>query len=604
MTLTVRLSPEFLTKVSELIDRIGVAEIKSGTEILGPLFGTREDGLLIARTFRIVPVHDLRMRRPEYFAGAFERLLTVSRSELNSFELIGWCCIRSGDTKGLLDSDAVFHSRRFPGIGDIALFVRPDEATALFVEAYASSPNGGVSNTECYSGAASFLTDGSPTGSLEFPLKLRSELLAPGASPSLPARPLDHPEAEQSRLEAALAQIPESPPETGLSLFTSFRTNRLYWTLGAVVSGIAAGAMFLGLLHANSSTPVTKPPPSVSAALAPPSPGVDMRVEAQQGDRLLVKWNRDSPIIGAAKYGTLYIDDGPQHKEIVFAPGEMRSGSILYRPASDDVSFRLQVLGRDDSMSTETVRVLDGAMAAAMNANAAKPQVPIPDVAPSSTGESVEARNRRLEALVTVLQARAQHSAALSDHRLEPLKEGKSNPVLTRPKKLDLQNEIPEHKRLSDAHLEASTQSLLKPALSVAPPPKLSITTSPQAASMDLHTLPQAPPAAPAPSATPVNATSIAAYLPPRPLKQVLPDITGLGNAIYGRKRVDVHVDIDTGGRVKVAKLIKPGTDIPEALRDSVLQAARQWVFTPATMHGKPVSSDHTIVFDFRPRAQ
>ncbi|MBV9294807.1 MAG: energy transducer TonB, partial [Acidobacteriaceae bacterium] len=62
--------------------------------------------------------------------------------------------------------------------------------------------------------------------------------------------------------------------------------------------------------------------------------------------------------------------------------------------------------------------------------------------------------------------------------------------------------------------------------------------------------------------------------------------------------------DIDTGGRVKVAKLIKPGTDIPEALRDSVLQAARQWVFTPATMHGKPVSSDHTIVFDFRPRAQ
>ncbi len=571
MKFTVRLAPEFATKISELISRIGAVEIKSGTEILGPLFGTRHDSLVTVQTFRMLPVHDLRTRRPEYFGRAFERLLAVSKSELSSLELIGWCCIRSTDSKGLLDTDAAFHNHRFSGTTDIALILRPDQRARVSVEAYAASPNGTISHAECYYGAGSFPMETPASGSLDFPLELKEEFLQDRASLQGGARA-----ADRSRLasppDAALAPVPQRGSESALSVFSSFRPNRLYWSLAVVVSVIAAGAMFLGLLHANSTTPVVNPP---SASAPPPSAsGVGMKVEAQQGDRLLITWNRESPMVQSAKYGILYIDDGTQHKEIVFAPGEMKNGSILYRPGSDEVTFRLQVLGRDDAMVTESVRVLDGSMAVALNANAQKPQMFTPEM--------------RLTA----------------NRDMEELKPAKPYPLVTHENPLGSPNPVPELKKFSAARLESSTSSAFKPALSIAPPPKLSISTAPPVLSMDMHPLPQAPPPSSG-SAVLGSSRSMPAYAPPRPLKQVLPNTNLLGSSeISGRKRVEVHVDIDKAGHVKRATVVKTGTDIPEALRDSVLQAASQWTFTPATLHGKPVASDHTIVFDFRPQGQ
>lgn len=95
------------------------------------------------------------------------------------------------------------------------------------------------------------------------------------------------------------------------------------------------------------------------------------------------------------------------------------------------------------------------------------------------------------------------------------------------------------------------------------------------------------------------------AYILPRPLKQVLPDISQIGpDVIEGPTRVEVLVRIDERGRVTNA-LITNSSQLPESLANAVLVAAKRWTFAPATLSGKPVESDHTIVFQFgSPRAK
>ncbi len=100
---------------------------------------------------------------------------------------------------------------------------------------------------------------------------------------------------------------------------------------------------------------------------------------------------------------------------------------------------------------------------------------------------------------------------------------------------------------------------------------------------------------------TRTDTPSLATYRPPRPLKQVLPKVNTLPPGVAdGVGEVRVAVRVNENGRVIDAHLIEGKKRIGPLLTNVSLAAARQWVFEPASLHGKNIASEHTILFQFR----
>ncbi|MEZ5401258.1 MAG: hypothetical protein R2729_16425 [Bryobacteraceae bacterium] len=86
---------------------------------------------------------------------------------------------------------------------------------------------------------------------------------------------------------------------------------------------------------------------TVGARLQPATPtrnpytlGVSV---APSGEGLLFRWDRGSPAIENATGGELVIKDGAAEKTVPLDALQLRTGSVIYRNASPDVTFRLSV---------------------------------------------------------------------------------------------------------------------------------------------------------------------------------------------------------------------------------------------------------------------
>jgi hypothetical protein len=65
---------------------------------------------------------------------------------------------------------------------------------------------------------------------------------------------------------------------------------------------------------------------------------------APSGDASLhVRWDRGAPAIQAATTGILHITDGGHGKQVKLDAIQLRNGSVVYRKATEDVGFRLEV---------------------------------------------------------------------------------------------------------------------------------------------------------------------------------------------------------------------------------------------------------------------
>jgi hypothetical protein len=95
------------------------------------------------------------------------------------------------------------------------------------------------------------------------------------------------------------------------------------------------------------------------------------------------------------------------------------------------------------------------------------------------------------------------------------------------------------------------------------------------------------------------------AYVPPRPIKRVIPDGISVGPVpvVYETTQIEVEVNIDATGRVTEAHPVQKGNKANMRLTGSAVSAATQWKFEPATLHGKPIAALHTLVFVFHPRS-
>ncbi|MGC9971409.1 MAG: M56 family metallopeptidase [Bryobacteraceae bacterium] len=84
-----------------------------------------------------------------------------------------------------------------------------------------------------------------------------------------------------------------------------------------------------------------------------------LEVERSEG-QLLLKWNDEGDLLRDPQRATLTIIDGDHTEHVPLDPAQLRSGSVVYAPATDDVQFRLEVVSREGKSASASARVLVG----------------------------------------------------------------------------------------------------------------------------------------------------------------------------------------------------------------------------------------------------
>ena len=117
---------------------------------------------------------------------------------------------------------------------------------------------------------------------------------------------------------------------------------RWIWTAPLAIAALLGAASFWHLY-----------PRSVSAH-------ADFSLELQRaGTDYRVTWDGQSPVVQAAKRGTLLIRDGSYEKELTLDRDQLATAGIVYSPATTDVSFRLELFGGPEP-AVASVRLLAG----------------------------------------------------------------------------------------------------------------------------------------------------------------------------------------------------------------------------------------------------
>ena len=68
-----------------------------------------------------------------------------------------------------------------------------------------------------------------------------------------------------------------------------------------------------------------------------------------------MRWDRDAAPIHSQAKGALVISDGGAQKVVQLDGDQLRNGSVVYRRASNDVRFRLEVYTADRVVVAETM---------------------------------------------------------------------------------------------------------------------------------------------------------------------------------------------------------------------------------------------------------
>src|SRR5712664_2770796 len=79
-------------------------------------------------------------------------------------------------------------------------------------------------------------------------------------------------------------------------------------------------------------------------ALGSSGPALSLNV-ARSGSDFRLKWNRDPVMMAHVETGVLRIRDGDHQQEFHLDADELRTGSVLYTPASNRVQFHLVISG-------------------------------------------------------------------------------------------------------------------------------------------------------------------------------------------------------------------------------------------------------------------
>jgi len=422
-------------------------------------------------------------------------------------------------------------------------------------------------------------------------------------------------EPATSSVATHAATHPQTPEISGLPMVIQRKplTRGIPWLSLAVVAILCSGLTFAVYALNGIGTGTSK----LSQVMRVLFPGTDLELRAEgSGDRLLLTWNRRNPVVASAANAVLSITDGPQHFDRKLDPVQVANGSVLYRPISGDVTFRLQVFGTDQAMAIGSLRVLDATAPPAVSD--AKPL----DAKPALDTSNLPAAQQALppppasnagSLLPAAVPAVVNHT--FSKPILPPTAPPQQKSESPAPTNLKADSPKPQQRLpQSPARTALPAQNLAQQPVTPAPQPVSSapkpVSRPSNAAPVTSNTaisgwdnLPETKPVAPQqsePQQTAPPDGKTVAFIPPKVLLEVMPNIRSLSsNLVTEVTRVEVEVRIDTNGRVNAAHVGTP--NVKSQLASAALAAARQWTFQPATMRGQRVESTHTIAFEFRP---
>jgi protein TonB len=322
-----------------------------------------------------------------------------------------------------------------------------------------------------------------------------------------------------------------------------------------------------------------------------------LRAERNAG-QLLLSWNREAALVKTASRAVLVISDGDHREDVELDLGQLRNGSIVYSPSTNDVSFRLEVTdARLGKSLNESVRVLAGrpsptpptsqtgpprATTPAGDANPKQepaPPAPVPG-RPGDGGGGDSATAGETPSATPTQPPKSMAPIPAAGRGAESLVAR-----ITQSPKLPLPPPVESQAQPTSS---GAVGTVAGPAIT--PPPAVVKETPEPAPPQPVGQLPavQPPPAAqppPAPAA------------PQEPLKvggnvqeaKLIRRITPVYPPLARQARVTgvVRVEATIGKDGKIAKV--SALSGPPLLRQAATDSVRQWIYQPSLLNGQPV---------------
>ncbi len=310
-------------------------------------------------------------------------------------------------------------------------------------------------------------------------------------------------------------------------------------------------------------------PTSISLPEASRIP-LGLQAERQNGD-LKLTWNREAIAVRNATTGVLSIEDGQTHREIMLGPAQVRNGSILYAPTTDQIQLQLSIQG-PDPISESVIVVLPKSGADPQVQTFADKQVPV-----------IPAPNSKPLAPATPSNA--------------PTK-----PFVLPPRRHDIGKPttpvLPDDPPAISSQTAAAFIAPRLPDPAALPRPAVTGKPVPPQASSAVQPLPLSPTAPTAPL-KPTPADPI--YYPPVAVASVTPTYpSALRSMGLPVKLIELKVSIDETGKVVKAQALPLKAWTPQIMIQAALDAVRLWKFKPERKGNQSVPSEMVLQFAFK----
>lgn len=275
---------------------------------------------------------------------------------------------------------------------------------------------------------------------------------------------------------------------------------------------------------------------------------------------LRLTWDRMSPAFKGGASAKLWITDTHTQKQLTLDPLQLRSGSLIYWPLTDDVNFRMEIGG-----FTESLRTI---------APTAPAQSPAPAVAE---------RQPEIEPVKPAQQAPSQQSRS---RQVQPVRRA----ILPTPKAEPPQMKLTE---LSPPNVHPAPARLDPPVIhprAEAKPPRTVANVEPVRESGLKRTVGAIP------AILIGRRKDTSQFVPAKATRQVNPSLPG-NLKLDTDAEVSVKIALDESGNVKGTDLVTRRAD--SRLANAAMEAAKKWRFEPARMQNRAVDSSLILHFKF-----
>jgi protein TonB len=405
-----------------------------------------------------------------------------------------------------------------------------------------------------------------PAPAASAPAEPPAEAVAP--APPAPAPAVEPPPAPKAKIEEPVkAEPPAREPEAEQAAPAGSSGKLVKIVVGLAAALILGVVLFVYpgvLVHHKAPQTATSSSPQDSSALA-------LRVQ-HNGGELLLTWNRDSDVVRNATGAVLSISDGDRQENAQVDLGTLHTGSIVYAPASADVTFKMEVTGRDNAKTaSESVRILNprpspmppvGQQGAQAQTGSNKPAAQTTAAAPATGTPAAE----------TTPQEQVPAKAPLKTFRAETLAQRLHAAPAT--------ESLPDAPTMGAVQRPSSALSGLNLGTS-APPP----VAAPKPAA----------PAASNPSARPQTGGNI---VQAQLLRKKDPEYPKIARDAGARGTVELLATIGADGRVKSVQVLSGHPMLRKPASDAVMQ----WVYKPTLLNGVPVEAPVQVSVNFMGR--